>query len=102
MSLTPGFILAEDHTSIGLTLTEIAVIVAEWDAGPPPKGAPYRKPITLPSEHGSDFAPLEIEWFRWSHAGPGLMLERGEVTFYLCEQEDIAEMRQVLAGQVAP
>ena len=32
MSLTPGFILAEDRTSIGLTLTEIAAIVAEWDA----------------------------------------------------------------------
>ncbi|HPM52781.1 MAG TPA: hypothetical protein PK282_11160 [Rhodoglobus sp.] len=101
MSLTPGFILAEDHTSIGLTLTEIAVIVAEWDAGPPPKGAPYRKPITLPSEHGSDFAPLEIEWRVYRAAGPGIQLERGDVRFYLCEQEDIAEMRQVLAGQGA-
>ena len=101
MSLTPGFILAEDHTSIGLTLTEIAVIVAEWDAGPPPKGPPYRKPITLPSENGLDFAPLEIEWLRFSAAGPGLALERGDVRFFLCEPEDIAEMRAVLAAQGA-
>ena len=96
MSLTPGYILAEDHTSIGLTLTEIAVIVAEWDAGPGVK-----KPITLPSEHGSDFAPLEIAWMTYKAAGPGLILERGEVTYYLCEPDDIAEMRAVLAGQVA-
>jgi len=111
MSLTPGFILAEDHTSIGLTLTEIAVIVAEWDAGPrhvyrkpmgPPARHVYRKPIVLPSEQGSDFDPLEIEWCVYRAAGPGLVLERGDARFYLCEQEDIAEMRRVLAGQVAP
>ena len=96
MSLTPGYILCDDDTSIGLTLTEIAVIVAEWDAGYGPK-----KPITLPSEHGSDFAPLVISWMTYQAAGPGLILERGEVRYYLCEQEDIAEMRAVLAGQVA-
>jgi len=101
MSVTPGYILAEDHTSIGLTLTEIAVIVAEWDAGPPARHV-YRKPIVLPSEQGSDFDPLEIEWRVYRAAGPGLVLERGDARFYLCEQEDIAEMRQVLAGQVAP
>jgi len=97
MSLTPGFILAEDHTSIGLTLTEIAVIVAEWDAGYGPK-----KPVAVRSEHGTEFAPLVISWMTYKAAGPGLILERGEVRYYLCEQEDIAEMRQVLAGQVAP
>ena len=100
MSLTPGFILAEDHTSIGLTLTEIAVIVAEWDAGPPARHV-YRKPIVLPSEHGSEFAPLEITWMTYKAAGPGLVLERGDVRFYLCEQDDIAEMRAVLAAQGA-
>lgn len=100
MSLTPGYILCDDDTSIGLTLTEIAVIVAEWDAGPDAWGI-YRKPVTLPSERGSDFAPLEITWMTYKAAGPGLILERGEVRYYLCEQEDIAEMRQVLAGQVA-
>lgn len=42
MSVTPGYILAEDHTSIGLTLTEIAVVVAEWDAC-----APTETPSTL-------------------------------------------------------
>jgi len=101
MSLTPGFLLAEDHTSIGLTLTEIAVIVAVWDAGPPARHVD-RKPIVLPSEQGSDFDPLEIEWRVYRTVGPGLVLERGYIRFYLCKQEDIAEMRQVLAGQVAP
>ena len=101
MSLTPGFILCDDDTSIGLTLAEVAVIVAEWDAGPPPKHT-FRKPITLPSEHGSDFAPLEIEWRVYRAAGPGLLLERGHVRFYLCEQDDITEMRAVLAAQGAP
>ena len=96
MSLTPGYILAEDHTSIGLTLTEIAVIVAEWDAGPDSWGI-LRKPVTLPSEHGSDFAPLEISWMTYK----GLILERGDVRYYLCEQDDIAEMRAVLAAQGA-
>ena len=97
MSLTTGYILTDDDTSIGLTLTEIAVIVAEWDAGPGVK-----KPITLPSEHGSDFAPLEIAWMTYKAAGPGLILERGDVRYYLCEQDDIAEMRAVLAAQGAP
>jgi len=101
MSVTPGYILAEDHTSIGLTLTEIAVIVAEWDAGPPARHV-YRKPIVLPSEQGSDLDPLEINWRVYHAVGPGLLLERGYVRFFLCEQGDIAEMRQVLAGQVAP
>jgi hypothetical protein len=100
MSLTTGFILCDDDTSIGLTLTEIAVIVAEWDAGPDPWGI-LRKPVTLPSEHGSDFAPLVISWMTYKAAGPGLILERGDVRFFLCEPEDIAEMRAVLAGQVA-
>lgn len=100
MSLSPGYILAEDHTSIGLTLTEIAVIVAEWDAGPDAWGI-YRKPITLPSEHGSDFATLEISWMTYEAAGPGLILERGKAHFYLCEPDDIAEMRAILASQGA-
>ena len=93
MSVTPGYILAEDHTSIGLTLTEIAVIVAEWDAGPGVK-----KPVVVGSEHGSEFAPLVISWMTYKAAGPGLILDRGDVTYYLCEQEDIAEMRAVLAA----
>ena len=96
MSLTPGYILCDDDTSIGLTLTEIAVIVAEWDAGPGVK-----KPITLPSEHGSDFATLEISWMTYEAAGPGLILERGKAHFYLCEPDDIAEMRAILASQGA-
>ncbi len=100
MSVTPGHILAEDHTSIGLTLTEIAVIVAEWDAGPPARHV-YRKPIVLPSEQGSDLDPLEINWRVYHAVGPGLLLERGYVRFFLCEQGDIAEMRQVLAAQGA-
>ena len=96
MSLTTGFILCDDDTSIGLTLTEIAVIVAEWDAGPGVK-----KPITLPSEHGSDFAPLVISWMTYKAAGPGLILERGDVRFYLCEPDDIADMRDIIAAQGA-
>ena len=97
MSLTPGFILAEDHTSIGLTLTEIAVIVAEWDAGHGPK----KPAVAVRSEHGTEFSPLVISWMTYKAAGPGLILDRGDVTYYLCEQEDIAEMRAVLAAQGA-
>lgn len=97
MSLTTGFILCDDDTSIGLTLTEIAVIVAEWDAGYGPK-----RPVAVRSEHGTEFAPLVISWMTYKAAGPGLLLERGDVTYYLCEPEDIAEMRQVLAAQGAP
>ena len=96
MSLTPGYILAEDHTSIGLTLTEIAVIVAEWNAGHGPK-----KAVAVRSEHGTEFAPLVISWMTYQAAGPGLLLERDEVTFFLCDPEDIAEMRAVLAAQGA-
>ena len=96
MSLTTGFILCDDDTSIGLTLTEIAVIVAEWDAGYGPK-----RPVAVRSEHGTEFAPLVISWMTYKAAGPGLILERGDVRFFLCEPEDIAEMRAVLAAQGA-
>ena len=96
MSLTTGFILCDDDTSIGLTLTEIAVIVAEWEAGPGVK-----KPVAVRSEHGTEFAPLVISWMTYKAAGPGLILERGDVRFYLCEQEDIADMRDIIAAQGA-
>ena len=92
MSLTPGYILAEDHTSIGLTLTEIAVIVAEWDAGPPPK-----KTIIV-----KGMAPvLRVRWYGYG-TKPLLALERGQMETVYVGGADIAEMRAVLAAQGAP
>ena len=99
MSLTPGFILADDMGNcVGVTLPEIAAIVAEWDrAHAWPRDVRASEPAMV---FKGDLPPLCVRWYGYGRV-VRLRLDRGEATVYM-EASDIAEMRQVLAGQVAP
>ena len=98
MSLTPGYILCDDDTSIGLTLTEIAVIVAEWDRACewPRDVRASEKTILV-----KGMAPvLRVRWYGYG-TKPLLALERGQMETVYVGGADIAEMRAVLAAQGA-
>ena len=94
MSVTPGYILTDEYGEcIGLTLPEVACVVAEADHGMDPKVGKVRVigPIT----------PLVMLWTPTRK--PRLRVQRGEGGEGVYpDAADIAEMRQVLAGQVAP
>ena len=97
MSLTPGFIHSDVDQAIGITLPELAAIVAEWDRACewPRDVRASEKTIIV-----KGMAPvLRVRWYGYGTV-TRLVLDRGESTAYL-EASDIADMRAVLAGQVA-
>lgn len=97
MSLTPGFIHSDVDQAIGITLPELAAIVAEWDRACewPRDVRASEKTIIV-----KGMAPvLRVRWYGYGTV-TRLVLDRGESTAYL-EASDIAEMRAVLAAQGA-
>lgn len=93
MSLTPGFILADDGDIVGLTLADVAVIVAEWDAY-----APTWKRGSGPDDvviAAGDLPEMRLHWdhYAWS---PQIAVVRGSGDRCYVRSEDIAEMRAVL------
>lgn len=101
MSLTPGFILADEGMAshIGVTLAEIAAIVGEWDraSGLTQDARRCTPNFTVKGEH----PPLVVGWDRYVKR-PVMEVRRGGGESVYLYAADIAEMRQVLAGQVAP
>ena len=98
MSLTPGYILTDDDTSIGLTLPELAAIVAEWDRACewPRDVRASEKTIIV-----KGMAPvLRVRWYGYG-TKPLLALERGQMETVYVGASDVAEMRAVLAAQGA-
>ena len=98
MSLTPGFILADDMDAVFVTLPEVAAILAEWDAAHmlDREERDQRDEIVIKGK----LPTLQIEW---AHPkAPTLSVTRNGECVYVEDPADIAEMRQVLAGQVAP
>ena len=98
MSVTPGYILTDDDTSIGLTLPELAAIVAEWDRACewPRDVRASEKTIIV-----KGMAPvLRVRWYGYG-TKPLLALERGQMETVYVGASDIAEMRAVLAAQGA-
>ena len=97
MSLTPGYIHSDVDQAIGITLPELAAIVAEWDRACewPRDVRASEKTIIV-----KGMAPvLRVRWYGYGTV-TRLVLDRGESTAYL-EASDIAEMRAVLAAQGA-
>jgi len=97
MSLTPGYILTDDMGCVGVTLPELAVILAEWDAA-----------HHLPREQRSDRDWIEVSshlpklTVAWAHPkSPALSVTRGDECVYVEDAADIAEMRAILASQGA-
>ncbi|MBK8410556.1 MAG: hypothetical protein IPL19_21620 [Sandaracinaceae bacterium] len=97
MSLTPGYILTDRDNVVGVTLPELAAIVAEWDrAHSWPRDVRSSEPELLLK---GDRPQLCVRWYGYGTV-TRLVLDRGESTAYL-EASDIAEMRAVLAAQGA-
>ena len=87
MSLTTGFILTDEYgDSIGLTLTEVAAIVGEWDAGCRDAASYVVGAVTI--------------W--WETRSRDLCVRSENTSTVFAGPADIAEMRAVLAAQGAP
>ncbi|MCH9838309.1 hypothetical protein K0U83_21780 [bacterium] len=98
MSLTPGFIHSDVDQAIGITLPELAAIVAEWDRACewPRDVRASEKTIIV-----KGMAPvLRVRWYGYG-TKPLLTLERGQMETVYVGGADIAEMRAVLAAQGA-